>query len=606
MKTSGAQVTSFRRVSLIVLCALLVLTPASTAVPVLAAAGPQPQAQPQLLGDADGDGLCTEVDALTALQTAVGMLAPDLVLDVDGDGQVTEVDALTILQWAVAGGRCLAGDRDTASDQDDEPLLSPDVHVVAEREVPAAEFQHLLEGDEGLARIHELASQQGYTRKGPAAEVTLSDGTIVAGRALSSSQGQSAVAMRLGTEQEARSFLMRFEPGKMVLETGDGRLELSEHSLAVFDLGGSLISERSVPVAMRPAGLAKMVPQPLLKGPMVLANRVGAESRDASLNLPVAAPPAGCYPTPNWSTEFDECMTGAGISLPIGFAGMVMAAVGACIATLTTPPAVYACVGAVISVLGAAGLLTKCIWRGFDDPPTVGKLTAQVLSDKDKRPETRGGQRGVELVPVYHVVMEIADDRLPLPERSRREMDMTPGGIWKDTAVQDCGGNWAWLGVHVPSASEDPPEWVHTRETLISFPSNKQYFEFDYAYGLPVVKNEWKPCGREGQICCVDAPACDQALRCEQDVCRKDSGQKTEPGKPPPDPDKGLPPDTGSGGTSPQLPGGETEVVDCYLEANNCMCYISDSDGAIRLVNYSLLGVVTPCDGEAPELSPID
>jgi len=61
-------------------------------------------------GDGNGDGRCTEVDALIALKMAVGLQAPDVArMDVNGDGQVTEVDALQILKWAVAGGQCGAG-----------------------------------------------------------------------------------------------------------------------------------------------------------------------------------------------------------------------------------------------------------------------------------------------------------------------------------------------------------------------------------------------------------------------------------------------------------------------------------------------------------------
>ena len=62
--------------------------------------------QAQLPGDADGDGRCTEVDALAALQVTSGVIPPDPKMDVDGDGKVTEVDALTIIQWAAAGGQC--------------------------------------------------------------------------------------------------------------------------------------------------------------------------------------------------------------------------------------------------------------------------------------------------------------------------------------------------------------------------------------------------------------------------------------------------------------------------------------------------------------------
>jgi len=58
-------------------------------------------------GDGNGDGQCTEVDALMALRMAVGLQSPDAAtMDVNGDGQVTEVDALQILKWGVSGGTC--------------------------------------------------------------------------------------------------------------------------------------------------------------------------------------------------------------------------------------------------------------------------------------------------------------------------------------------------------------------------------------------------------------------------------------------------------------------------------------------------------------------
>ena len=58
-------------------------------------------------GDGNGDGRCTEVDALLALQMAVGLEPPIVeTMDVNSDGSITEVDALMILQWAVTGGQC--------------------------------------------------------------------------------------------------------------------------------------------------------------------------------------------------------------------------------------------------------------------------------------------------------------------------------------------------------------------------------------------------------------------------------------------------------------------------------------------------------------------
>jgi len=60
----------------------------------------------RLRGDLDGDGQCTEADALAALRMASGSEPPNLVADVDGDGDVDESDGLTLAQWAAGGGKC--------------------------------------------------------------------------------------------------------------------------------------------------------------------------------------------------------------------------------------------------------------------------------------------------------------------------------------------------------------------------------------------------------------------------------------------------------------------------------------------------------------------
>ena len=52
-------------------------------------------------GDWDGNGELTAVDALSALQMAVGKRPVDLSLDMNGDGRVTSLDARTILKIVV-------------------------------------------------------------------------------------------------------------------------------------------------------------------------------------------------------------------------------------------------------------------------------------------------------------------------------------------------------------------------------------------------------------------------------------------------------------------------------------------------------------------------
>jgi hypothetical protein len=56
----------------------------------------------QLKGDYNGDGRLTPLDALAALQMAVGKRAEEPVIDVTGDGKVTSLDAREILKMAVS------------------------------------------------------------------------------------------------------------------------------------------------------------------------------------------------------------------------------------------------------------------------------------------------------------------------------------------------------------------------------------------------------------------------------------------------------------------------------------------------------------------------
>jgi len=55
------------------------------------------------IGDSNGDGVLTELDALAALRMSVNLMEEDLILDMDQDGRVTAKDALAILSIAVRG-----------------------------------------------------------------------------------------------------------------------------------------------------------------------------------------------------------------------------------------------------------------------------------------------------------------------------------------------------------------------------------------------------------------------------------------------------------------------------------------------------------------------
>ena len=115
------------------------------AMPAWAAGSPQPQ----IPGDANGDGQCTEVDALTALQMTAGLAAADTRVDIDGDARVTEVDALTIMQWAAAGGRCLSS---PSTPPPAPPTTQPTTPPDAGPQITALEPQAAAVGDQVAVR----------------------------------------------------------------------------------------------------------------------------------------------------------------------------------------------------------------------------------------------------------------------------------------------------------------------------------------------------------------------------------------------------------------------------------------------------------------------
>ena len=55
------------------------------------------------VGDGNGDGRVTAVDALIAMRMFVGLVSEDLVMDMNGDGRVTPVDSMEILHLARRG-----------------------------------------------------------------------------------------------------------------------------------------------------------------------------------------------------------------------------------------------------------------------------------------------------------------------------------------------------------------------------------------------------------------------------------------------------------------------------------------------------------------------
>jgi hypothetical protein len=302
---------------------------------------------------------------------------------------------------------------------------SEPVEVVSERELTTEEFFQAIEGDERFAEVYDLASEQGYTEAGVATEVILSNATVLSGLALGSPQDEVIIAVQAATDERSSSLLLRYENETIVLYDRQGRLELTEQGVAVFDAAGDPIGETEFPVSWRPPALASALQteqQPCETGP--------------------------------WH-EIKTCLGGwlgtGGISAVC--AGSIGTAKATCPAMLTplTEVATPACVSALLTATGSCAFGAGCVFYSGDDPPTL----TPTMCNKAETPPTLAcawsgsiGKNVVVLHQAWQCGVKVEDDRIKPPP------DPDPVTVLcdssEDVEVRDCGGNVATLTLLAP------------------------------------------------------------------------------------------------------------------------------------------------------------
>ena len=113
---------------------LLALVLLVTAIPMGGIVAFAEEVEAPLMGDANGDGAVTAIDARIALQVAGGLREVDdetfKVIDINGDGSVTAIDARQILRFAASGsfGEIAPPEDDGSGDEPENPE-QPDIPV---------------------------------------------------------------------------------------------------------------------------------------------------------------------------------------------------------------------------------------------------------------------------------------------------------------------------------------------------------------------------------------------------------------------------------------------------------------------------------------------
>jgi len=296
------------------------------------------------------------------------------------------------------------------------------VEVVSERELTPDEFFQAVEGDESFADVYALAAEQGYTEQGVAAEVILSNATVLSGLALGSPEDEAIVAIQAASGERNSSMLLRYENETVVLYDRQGRLELTEQGVAVFDAAGDPIGETEFPESWRALGLASALQQqPCKTGPMLeiktcLQGWLGTGA--------VAAVCAGSV-----GAVIDVC--------PFAFTPAALAAAPGCGAAL-------------LVATGSCAFGAGCVFYSGDDPPTLTPTMckkAQTLPTLDC--DYRDGSEVVVERQDYECGVVVKDDREPLPPDPNPQFTVLCD-FWHEVEVKDCGGNEATLTVLAP------------------------------------------------------------------------------------------------------------------------------------------------------------
>jgi hypothetical protein len=130
------------------------------------------------------------------------------------------------------------------------------VEVLSERDLTPDEFFQAVEGDERFAEVHALAAEQGYTQAETGVEAVMSDGSVLAVLPLNSPEGETIAAFRLEGDGRSNSLLARLEEEAVILYDREGRAEITEQGVRIFDAGGNVIGETELQGSSRPPGLS--------------------------------------------------------------------------------------------------------------------------------------------------------------------------------------------------------------------------------------------------------------------------------------------------------------------------------------------------------------
>ena len=298
------------------------------------------------------------------------------------------------------------------------------VEVVSERELTPEEFFWAVEGDERFAEVLVLAAEEGYTDAETGVEAVMSDGSVLAVLPLSSPEGETIGAFRLQGDERSNSLLARLEDETVILYDGEGRAEITEQGVRVFDADGNVIGDMELQGSSRPSGLSAPQQQFCAGGA--------------------------------WD-DFNHCVS------PILQRGDAAAlACGTLIASCWVPGIGFpACLVGIVPVCPYVGY---CAYEmSSDDPPTVAINTMPVELDTPceiKCVTTLDGRQGVLTVRKWRFQVDVDDDRAPRPQTPRSVEVCSGSGKWLEPEVQDCYGH------EVPFYVEGPDQVLWGEQDL--------------------------------------------------------------------------------------------------------------------------------------------
>jgi hypothetical protein len=317
-----------------------------------------------------------------------------------------------------------------ATDLPPTPTLEPfePLGIVSEKELTPEEFLLAVEEDESFWDVFTLANEQGYTEPFGGGEFVASDGMVLRGLLLGSVAEEKLVtAIQFQGDDRTYSLLARVEAeSKMVvLYDRNGRAEISEQGIKVFDAAGNPVGETASSDGHRPPGLAAQ-----------------SECDD---------------PRPYTFTweDFDHCgrsYSGAAWGQILGcISGYIGAVLGVTFASAAAAPFVY--VGGLAAVFVACRVPAKCVVLACrDDPPTTEVRIPQKLAESCRvECGVAAGEDAMLTIHKYRFQVYVDDDRKRKPN-SPQSFDVCAGEL-KVVPIRDCAGHQVEVRLEAPDPS---------------------------------------------------------------------------------------------------------------------------------------------------------